>query len=44
MNKIDEIVSKSLWAGDKLMSEMILRQPGFTYSDCGPFAKNKEII
>ena len=21
---------------------MHLRQPGFTYSDCGPFTKNKE--
>ena len=26
------------------MSEMNLRQPGFTYSDCGPFTKNKERI
>ena len=24
------------------MSEMHLRQPGFTYSACGPFTKNKE--
>ena len=26
------------------MSEMHLRQPGFTYSDCGAFTKNKEMI
>ena len=26
------------------MSEMHLRQPGFTYSACGPFTKNKEKI
>ena len=26
------------------MPEMHLRQPGFTYSACGPFAKNKERI
>ena len=26
------------------MSEMHLRQPGFTYSVCGPFTKNKERI
>ena len=26
------------------MSEMHLRQPGFVYSACGPFAKNKERI
>ena len=24
------------------MPEMHLRQPGFTYSACGPFTKNKE--
>ena len=24
------------------MSEMHLRQPGLTYSTCGPFTKNKE--
>ena len=28
----------------KLMSEMHLRQPKFTYSACGPFAENKETI
>ena len=26
------------------MPEMRLEQPGFTYSTCGPFTKNKEII
>ena len=26
------------------MPEMHLRQPGFTYSACEPFAKNKERI
>ena len=26
------------------MSEMHLKQPGFTYIACGPFAKNKERI
>ena len=26
------------------MSEMQLRQPGFTYNACGPFTKNKERI
>ena len=29
-------------AGDKFMSEIHLKQPGFTYSDCGPFTKNKQ--
>ena len=26
------------------MPEMHLKQPGFTYSTCGPFTKNKERI
>ena len=26
------------------MPEMHLKQPGFTYSNCGPFTKNKEWI
>ena len=33
-----------LLAGDEFMPEMHLRQPGFTYSTCGPFTKNKERI
>ena len=39
---MDEISNKFLLPGDKCMSEMHLRQPGFTYRACGPFAKNKE--
>ena len=35
------IVNKLLLAGDKLILKMHLRQPGFTYSACGPFAKSK---
>ena len=42
--KMNEIVSKFLLVGDKFMPEMHLKQPGFTYSDCGPFTKNKERI
>ena len=41
---MNEIVNKFLLAGNKFMPEMHLRQPGFTYSACGPFTKNKEII
>ena len=41
---MNEIINKFLLDGDKLMSEMQLRQPGFTYSACGPFIKNKERI
>ena len=39
--KMNEIVNKFLLAGDKFMSEMILKQPEFTCSACGPFTKNK---
>ena len=31
-------------AGDKFMPEIHLKQPGFTYSACGPFTKNRERI
>ena len=41
---MNEIVNKSLLTADKFMPEMPLKQPGFTYSTCGPFAKNKERI
>ena len=43
-NVLNEIVNKVLLADDKFMPEMHLRQPGFTYSACGPFTKNKERI
>ena len=35
-------MNKCLFTGDKFMSEIHLKQPGFTYSACGPFAKTKE--
>ena len=35
---------KLLLAGEKFMPEMHSRQPGFTYSACDPFIKNKERI
>ena len=41
---MNEIVNKFLLAGDKCMSEMHLKQPGFTYSACGPCTKNKQRI
>ena len=41
---MNEIVNKFLLTGDRFMPEMHLRQPGFTYSACGPFTKNKERI
>ena len=41
---MNEIVNKFLLTGDKFISKMHLRQPGFIYSACGPFTKNKERI
>ena len=41
---MNEIINNFLLEGDKFMPAMHLRQPGFTYSACGPFTKNKERI
>ena len=41
---MNDIINKLLLVGDKFMPDMHLRQPGFTYSACGPFTKNKERI
>ena len=37
-----EMVNKFLLAGDKFIPEMHFKQPGFSYSACGPFTKRKE--
>ena len=37
-------MNKLLLVGDKFMPEIHLKQPGFTYSACGPLTKNKERI
>ena len=42
--KMNEIVNKFLLVGDKVMPEIHLKQPSFTYSACDPFTKNKERI
>ena len=36
--------NKLLLSGDKLMPEIHLRQPQFTYSACGPFTKHEQRI
>ena len=41
---MNEIVNEFLLAGEKFMSEMHWKQPGFTYSAYGPFTKNKEKV
>ena len=43
-HKMNEIVNNFLLAGDKFMPEMHLKQPGFSYSGCAPFTKNKQRI
>ena len=37
--KMNEIVNKFLLADNNFMCEKHLKQPGFTYSACGPFTK-----
>ena len=39
---MNEIIKKFLLVGDKFMPGMHLRQPGLTYSACGPFPKTKK--
>ena len=41
---MNQIINKFLLAGDKLMPEMHLRQPGFTYLPCGPFTRHQQKI
>ena len=41
---MNNVINKSLLAGDKFMPEMHLRQPRFVYSACGPFTRHKERI
>ena len=41
---MNEIINKFLLTGDKFMPKMHLRQPGFTFSACGTFTKNKQRI
>ena len=42
--KMNEIINKFLLVGYIFMPEMHLKQPGFTYSFCDAFTKNKERI
>ena len=41
---MNETVNNFLLAGEKFMPEIHLKQPGFTYSACGPFTQNKDRI
>ena len=39
---MNKIINKFLLTGDKFMSELHLKEPGFFYSACGPFTKHRE--
>ena len=39
---MNEIMNKLLLAGDIFVPKMHLKQPGFTYSPCGPLTKKKK--
>ena len=39
---MNKIIKKFLLNGDKFMPELHSKEPGFTYSDCGP--KNSKIL
>ena len=41
---MNEKVNEFLLAGDIFVPQIHLKQPGFTYSTCGSFTKNKERI
>ena len=41
---MNDTINYFLLDGDKFRPKMHLRQPGFTYSACGPFTKNKKRI
>ena len=41
---MNKIINKFLLTGDKFIPELHLKQPGFTYSACGPFTKHLERI
>ena len=37
---MNKVINKILLTGDKLMPELHLKQPGFTYSAYGPITKH----
>ena len=41
---MNKIINEFLLTGDKFISEMHLKQPGFSYSACGQFTKHCEKI
>ena len=41
---MNKMINKLLLTEDKFMTELHLKQSGFTYSSCGPFTKHRERI
>ena len=41
---MNDVINKFLLEEGKFMPEMHLKQPGFSYSACEPFTKNKQRI
>ena len=41
---MNKTINKFALISDKLMTKLYLKQPGFTYNDCGPFNKHRERI
>ena len=41
---MNNVINKFLFAGNKFMPEMHLRQPQFLYSACGHFTRHKKRI
>ena len=41
---MNKIINKFLLTGEKYVPKLHLKQPGFTYSACGPFTKHCERI
>ena len=41
---MNKIINKFLLTEDKFMPDLHSKQPGFTYSACGPFTKHRERI
>ena len=39
---MNESLNTYLLVGEKFMPQMHLKQPGFTYSACDPFTKNRK--
>ena len=41
---MNNIINKFLLTGDKFMLELHLKQPGLSYSTCGPFTRHDKRI